>query len=369
MQNQSAIAVYVGIFVIIGLIVLMWLSLEVEGVSLGQDHTELIADFDDVLGLASGNPVTFRGVEIGKVGSMTLEEGTGRPLVTLRVRAEHELRENAVARLVQPDMLGQKTIDIAYPEEGPQGGVLQSGARIRTEASHDLASALRDFGEMMGGTTSDVRELIASFKENQDRAFAAVTSMVEDNRPRIDAVLASMEVTVPALGETAKAIGDVAMRVRDGDGTVARLLNDPNLADDFQSTVANLRDVSARLSASDGAAWRLLEDEQMAEDLTVSMSNLRSASETLSELFDGEMGTLAEDLGEIIPDLREFLNNMTEISGKINEGEGTIGKLVNDDALYTELRAALKRVNDTLEEAEETGVIRTFLAVMFGAVI
>jgi phospholipid/cholesterol/gamma-HCH transport system substrate-binding protein len=157
--------------------------------------------------------------------------------------------------------------------------------------------------------------------------------------------------------------------VRDGDGTVARLLNDPNLADDFQSTVANLRDVSARLSASDGAAWRLLEDEQMAEDLTVSMSNLRSASETLSELFDGEMGTLAEDLGEIIPDLREFLNNMTEISGKINEGEGTIGKLVNDDALYTELRAALKRVNDTLEEAEETGVIRTFLAVMFGAVI
>ena len=86
MGTHRTIAVYVGIFVIIGLTLLMWLSLEVEGVAFGVKTYTLQAEFDDVLGLSPGNPVTFRGVEIGKVGPLGISPDTGRPQVTIFVR-------------------------------------------------------------------------------------------------------------------------------------------------------------------------------------------------------------------------------------------------------------------------------------------
>jgi phospholipid/cholesterol/gamma-HCH transport system substrate-binding protein len=341
MGKERTIAVYVGIFVIVGLTVLMWLSLEVEGVALGARHYELVAEFDEVLGLSAGNPVTFRGVEIGRVGAMSMDEQTSRPRVALRIRQEWRLRENAQARLVQPDLLGQRSIDVAYPEEGPQGGEIPDGGVVATVETYDLARALQGLGESIGGTTDDVRALIQNIDENQERAFTSFTDLIDENRPRIDSVLADLEETVPQISETTQVIKDVAERIRDGEGTMARLVNDPTLADDLSATVASLRE------GSEGLATLFAEEEGAPASIA----------------------TLVAELNETMPELRETVANLREVSSKINDGQGTIGLLVNDPELYNELRNVLKRISETFEEAEETGVIRTFLAVFLGAFV
>jgi phospholipid/cholesterol/gamma-HCH transport system substrate-binding protein len=376
MGSQRTVAVYVGIFVITGLIILMWFSLELEGVPIGDGRIALTAEFDEVVGLSAGNPVTLRGVDIGRVSDMGINPETGKPQVTLTITNRWELRENAVARLVQPDLLGQRTIDITYPEEGPQGAALANGDQLVTERAFDIAQALGDLGEFAG----DIRALIQHIDENQERAFNAFTSMIEDNRPRIDSILEQMEETIPRMESTAERIGsaaesidEVAQLIREGEGLAARLVNDPTLADDVSAAVASLRDISERLQASDGTLWRLVEDDelytqlqQIAEDLSASAEGIRQTFGAEDGVF-AELGAFAGDLREIMPQTREMIENMSEVSAKINDGEGTIGLLVNDPSLYNDLRAALQRIGETFEEAEETGVIRTFLGVFFGA--
>jgi phospholipid/cholesterol/gamma-HCH transport system substrate-binding protein len=371
MGPQRNIAVYAGIFVIAGLTILMWLSLKVEGVTLGVRTYTLRAEFDSVLGLSPGNPVTFRGVEIGRVGESTIDTRTGQPSVTILINERWPLHENAVARLVLPDFFGRKAIDISYPEGGPQGRQLTAGDMIRTEQTTDLATALSNLGDLSG----DVRHLITSIDENQQRAFSSFSDMIDENRPRVGAILASAEITMPRIDETVRTIGDVAGRIRDGNGTMARLVNDPELAENLSQGVANFRAVTQRLSSGEGTLGRLVQDEDIYSQLQVTMGNLQDASEGLRDLFSEENGTvnslgqLADDLHETMPDLRETLANAREITDKINSGQGTIGLLINDPTLYNELRQALRRIGETFEEAEETGVVRTFLSVFFGAFI
>lgn len=375
MGAQRTVAVYVGIFVIAGLTILMWLSLKLEHITIGAQVYRLHAEFDSLLGLQQGNAVTFRGVDVGKIAATAIDPTTGQPRVTLEIETDWPLRENAVARIVQPELFGRRAIDITYPPEGPSGRLLTDGDHIATRPSVDLATALADIGDSIGGTTGDLRGLIQHVDQNQQRAFDAFTSMIEDSRPRVEAILASAEVALPRIEETARTINDVARRVRDGEGTLARLVNDPALADDITVAAASIRDLSERLASGEGTLGRLLRDEALYDDARATASNLREASQGMRDLFADEqgsiarLGALADDLHAAVPDLRETLANMREVTAKINSGEGTIGLLVNDPTLYNELRQALRRIGETFEEAEETGVVRTFLGVFFGAFI
>ncbi len=363
MGGQRTTAVYVGIFVIVGVVILMWFSVRTEGIIAGDRHT-LHAEFDDVLGLSRGNPVTFRGVEIGKIGPMDVNPETGRPRVTLWIQREWPLRENAQARLVLPSMLGQRAIDIFYPEEGPAGAALADGDVITTQRTHDMAQALTQIGDVAG----EIRHLITSVDENQERAFGAFTSLIEDNRARIDELIVKVDSTTDTVSE-------VASRITEGEGTLSRLVNDPALADDITVGAANFREVSERMALADGTLWRLIEDDALHGDLETTTTSIRDIAEGLQGVFGEEggafaaFGDLADEIQTLTPELSETLASLREITRKINEGEGTIGLLVNDPEVYHELRASLRRLGETFEEAEETGAVRTFLAVIFGAFI
>ena len=69
------------------------------------------------------------------------------------------------------------------------------------------------------------------------------------------------------------------------------------------------------------------------------------------------------------PKIGEAAENFLEVSRKVNTGEGTIAKLVNDPELYDDLRRTVGQIRKTFEEGEEQSVLRTFLGVFFGSMI
>ena len=74
-------------------------------------------------------------------------------------------------------------------------------------------------------------------------------------------------------------------------------------------------------------------------------------------------------LRDVAPRLTKTVNNLEEISRKMNEGEGTLGKMVNDDALYDNTKNAVDQIRATFEEAEEQSVLRTVLSLVIGPVM
>lgn len=106
-----------------------------------------------------------------------------------------------------------------------------------------------------------------------------------------------------------------------------------------------------------GSAGERLEagDEMLAEtgatfgeilaELQRAGENLNKALDGFGEANFGNVGELVDNLNTLVTDNRDrfdnLMTNMEELSIKLNRGEGTLGKLINEDGLYTELTATV----------------------------
>ena len=79
------------------------------------------------------------------------------------------------------------------------------------------------------------------------------------------------------------------------------------------------------------------------------------------------MGDAMGAFADAGPQLRDTMARIDRITAKIEAGEGTLGKLVNDDQLYNEATRALQAVGDAAENAREQGPISTFTGALVGA--
>jgi phospholipid/cholesterol/gamma-HCH transport system substrate-binding protein len=109
------------------------------------------------------------------------------------------------------------------------------------------------------------------------------------------------------------------------------------------------------------SATRAVEDIRQAlndgilEDFKVTMAQVRKIATRLGE-GEGTLGKLIND-DAVYGDVQQVAANLRQISDQIAKGEGTIGKLVNDEQLYTDAQgvaANLKEISDRLAKGEGT---------------
>jgi phospholipid/cholesterol/gamma-HCH transport system substrate-binding protein len=78
---------------------------------------------------------------------------------------------------------------------------------------------------------------------------------------------------------------------------------------------------------------------------------------------EGTAGKLVNDPA-LYNELRDTVANLKEITRKINEGQGTIGKLVNEDKLYRDALATLKKTEKAMEGLQDAGPISVIGSVI-----
>ena len=119
------------------------------------------------------------------------------------------------------------------------------------------------------------------------------------------------------------------------------------------------------------AATQTVEDIRKAlndgvlEDFKVTMSQIRKIA---TKLGDGE-GTLGKLINDdtVYNDVQQIAGNLRQISDTIAKGEGTLGKLVSDEELYMEFKALLREGRAAVDDIRETSPITTFTSIFFGA--
>ena len=110
-MQRSALDLAVGIFVLIGVLALGWLSVKLGRVEfLGGSGYQVIADFPSVGGLKAGSAVEIAGVEIGRVETITLFDYQAR--VQIRIRSDVKLQEDSIASIKTKGLIGEKYIRI-----------------------------------------------------------------------------------------------------------------------------------------------------------------------------------------------------------------------------------------------------------------
>jgi phospholipid/cholesterol/gamma-HCH transport system substrate-binding protein len=141
-MDRSRVNIAVGIFVILGIVALAYLSIQLGQISfLGGRGYAVTVDFPSVGGLKAGSAVEIAGVEIGRVESIGLADYQAR--VTLRVHSGVKLQEDVIASIKTKGLIGEKYIRIS---PGGSDKIIPPNGRIReVEAPVDFEELLSKY--------------------------------------------------------------------------------------------------------------------------------------------------------------------------------------------------------------------------------
>ena len=127
----------------------------------------------------------------------------------------------------------------------------------------------------------------------------------------------------------------------------------------IEAASASAKEIARRLEEGEGTLGKLLSQDN--SDLKESVAAFKKACEQvkLPENMD-------KDVAEIMDGAKDLVANLTEVSEKLKNGEGTLGKLTTDAAMYDELQGLIKDVRQVLDNYRDTTPISTFGSLIMG---
>lgn len=337
----------VGIFFVLGMVILGGLTFYAGGFEdwLKNRYT-VRAFFDKVDGLDEEDGVTLAGVEVGKVKGMKVSDS--RVEVTLLIDGDAVLREDSVARIESESLLGGKYVGVSVGS--PETRRLKEGDTVQTEEAADITKMLQSVADVAG----DLRTMVRSFNANQDKLVSQIEDILGENRENIRTSFESLSRIVT---ENEDDIRKTIVALRDAG---------PQLKEAMESVNA----IAKKIERGEGTIGKLVQDDTLYTDMKELSSSLHEASSTVTRIMgdnEEDIRTIVASLSEATPKLEQTMDRIDKIAQKIENGEGTIGKLVQDDTLYKEATRMFKEAGHAAEDVREQVPIITFTSVIFAA--
>ncbi len=282
--------------------------------------------FGNVAGLKPGSPVRVAGVEVGSVKAVDL---IGDKVdVSLEVNKEYRTRitDRSTATLGSVSLLGESAVDISPQTSGapiPDWGYVPTG---RAPAS------LSDITDKAGQGIEQLTALIGDVRQGK----GTVGKLMTDER--LYAELHQFAATADTL----------ARELQQGRGTLGKLLKDPKAAQSLEASMKNIEEMTRRINAGEGSIGKLMKDDAFAQSLSGATASLKEVTDRMNR-GEGTAGKLMTD-----PALFNRFNSVTDrfdqLVAKLNEGEGTAGRLLKDKQLYENMNGAAGELRALLEQ-------------------
>jgi phospholipid/cholesterol/gamma-HCH transport system substrate-binding protein len=200
-----------------------------------------------------------------------------------------------------------------------------------------------DLGDLMtrlDSVASGVEGLTKSFSgEEISKLFGPLTDFMKQNQSNVTSMIQNMQVVTTEMAE--------------GRGTFGKLVRDDTLYREAVVAVTNITEGVANL-------------KPLTEDARGMMADMRSVV-TKIEKGEGTIGKLMTD-ETLYSETSGAMTNFKQIMEKINQGKGSIGELVNDNAFLKNIKLTLQKVDKATESLEDTGplsVIGTAVGTLF----
>ena len=281
--------------------------------------------FANVAGLAKGSPVRVAGVEVGTVTAIEFADSQVEVTFQLKETVRSRVTDRSIASLGSVSLLGESAVDIA-PASGtpvPDYGYVQSG---RSKGS------VADVSEQATAAIERVTELLTDIRDGK----GTVGKLMTDEQLYTD---------LRAFTASANAITDSLQK---GKGTLGKLLTDPAAANALEGSIKNLEVMTGRLNAGEGSLGKLLNDNAFAETLTATTTNMRTLTERLNK-GEGSMGKLFTET-QLYDRLNEVTKRLNDLTVRLNDGEGTAGQLLKDKQLYENMNGAVADLRTLLKQ-------------------
>jgi len=134
----------VGIFLVIGLLCIGYMTVKLGHVSLiGDNDYSLTARFTSVIGLRVGSPIYMLGIEIGRVEALSMDQDNQKAVVKMKIMPGIKIYDDAIAAIKTEGLIGDQYLSI---DPGGAGLLLQpGGVIIETLPAVDISSLISKY--------------------------------------------------------------------------------------------------------------------------------------------------------------------------------------------------------------------------------
>lgn len=332
----------VGLLVIAGVFATLFMltRLTSDGAgSEGEDFIRVYAMFSDVTGLAERSRIRMAGIPVGEIASIELDGTQAR--VELLVRRDLNLR-----RGVAP---------------ATEGGTWKNGATI----SRRTASVIGDyFLEVTPGTEGPpINEGERVYNVNEGASLEQIFANLERITADIQSVTESLSAVLGG-EEGQKGLEQILRDLQ----TILREMSQfvvtgtdklDGILTDGKAISSNVRELA--VNSNQSFEEILFESKVVVRDAKAIVRNVRDIVGQSSGDVQAGLGSLSGTLIRLqstLDSLNYSLQNVQDITDKVNEGEGTIGALVNDPGIAEKADAILA---DTQDVTDTIGRLKTIL--------
>ncbi len=301
--------VKIGFVVILTLAVSVWGFNWLKGHNILSPSKEYYAVYTNVQGLSTSSPVLVNGFQVGSVTNIELMKGHPElVLVTFKITNKgFKFPLDSEAKLASPSLLGGKVIEIVMGDSsnGTNFVYAQPGDTIVTRYELDLQG--------------QVNELVAPLKVKVGSILSA-----------IDSILVPIQTILN---------DETARKLAEGLGRIPKI-------------IANLERITYKvdtlISSEKNKLSRIFSNVQSITD------NLKNNNDKISGILDNVeeiTDSLAKsNFKKAIANATDILEKVDNIVTKIDNGEGTLGALINDDKLYLQIDSAARNLNYLVDD-------------------
>ncbi len=356
--------IIVGVFMVAVLALLVYFTIIISGVDFfnGKNRLPVTVYFQDVGGLKLRDSVMLRGMTVGSVSDMRLENSAIK--VTMLIQDAVKFREGYRITVNAGSLLGGNYLLI---EEG-DGADLALGTPLKGVTPTNW---MRDLGEIVAklreATAGDELKNILANLEDATASVKDLVSRVEDGKGTLGKLFSEDATLYYDLTNAVANLKSVTSKIDTGENSLGRLINDDGgVYSDLRGSIANLRSISDRLEKGEGTLGKLLSsDDSVYRDLQETMERVKNVAVRL-DAGEGTLGKLMKDDNKMYNDLDATVENLKLVSERLAKGEGTLGKLSADDQLYNDVHGLIKDVRQTVDNFRDTTPISAFASLIMG---
>ncbi len=293
--------VIIGISFIVAIVVFIWGYNFLRSKNLFNKEIVYYASYQKINGLIKANPVVINGLRVGQVKNVYFNPDlSGNIMVSMMLSTDFPIPNNSVARIFSSDLMGSKAIELVL---GNSPTILMEGDTLQSSVE--------------GGLMEEVNAQMQPIKKKAEDLLGSIDTLViafqsifnEQARTNIKESFQNIELTFANLQRTSSNIDTLVVEE----------------SSRISDILINMDSLTTALNANKGNIQNIITNFEIISD---SLAN--------SEI----PGTFAR--------INLALDEMSSILAKIDSGDGTLGKLMNDDSLYLELNRSASALDSLL---------------------
>jgi phospholipid/cholesterol/gamma-HCH transport system substrate-binding protein len=280
-----------AIIVVVALALFIWGFNFLKGKDIFNSYNTYYSIMDNVEGVVSSTPVTLKGIQIGTVKDMQFVNGFEKTMLVLDIDSHYKFSKDSKVKIYGGNIMGGKNIAIV------------PGNSEQLAKNGDTLQALK-----MPGMFDLVNDKITPLQNKLDRILSSTDTLL--------------------LG-------------------INNVLN-PQTQEHLNKTIADLSATVHQFKATSYKLNGLLDKNQT--HLNNSIENFDKISQNLAVLTDS---LKVVKIGKLTKDIQQSIAKLNQSLDKLNHGDGTVAKLMNDKKLYENLARSTKELELLLKDLRE----------------